>query len=207
MGNSPIDIFWKGTEYNNAEKLGVTIKRVEKTPEGTAYAHCIVVHHLTKDQNRGNHNLYMDVIDESGKRIKGAMVRGDNNGIKLMARIDKPDNEFGTNFSMYSQDTLSCWVDDVPGIGKVPSDTVSGFHTRWGGEIAQHNDYGHNSYYVIWQLRKGSGVVPEPPPKPIPKPPPPGPEPIPDPDGDYREGFKDGLRFVLEQVTQTLNKL
>lgn len=180
-----IDKHWHGTEYNDCEHLGITIKRAET---GNLHAHCVAIHHLTRDENKGNHNLFLDVIDEFGKRIKLATLKGDNNGIRLIAKIDKPDNEFGTNFSLYSQDTVSCWVDEVPGIGKVVSDTVSGFHTRWGGDIVGGNDYGHNSYYVIFQLTTDA------------------PDPIP-PNPTYEQGLKDGVKFAKHKLTEALDRL
>lgn len=212
--SSPIGLYWKGIEYNDAERLGITIKRTEVTGADKWVARCVVVHHLTKDQNKGNHNLYMDMIDEFGKRVKLATVKGDNNGIKLSAKIDKPDNEFGTNFSMYSQDTLSCWVDEAPGLGKIASDTVSGFHTRWGGDIVGGNDYGHNSYYVVWLLRKGNAITPPAPvpPLPIPTPPEPLPPPpteptVPPHGSEYLRGYRAGVIYAREKIRQLLNKL
>lgn len=132
--DTPISKFWKGIKYNDAERLGVIIKPtiIRDKP----YAEVVVVHLLTGEENNyGNHNLNFDVIDEEGKQIRGSVIRGDNNGIKLKSTIDKPPNEFGTNFALYSQDTVSCWVEEVPGFGKISSDTVSGFHTRWGGDM------------------------------------------------------------------------
>lgn len=159
---TPIEKYWHGIEYNDCPpELGITIKRANVTG---LYARCVVVHLLTREQNQGNHNLYMDVIDRDNHRLDNTLILGRNNSIALQARIDKPPNEFGTNFAMYNQDTDSCWVGEVPGLGAIPSDTVSNFSTRWGGPIVGGNDYGHVSYYVIFQV--GGNVVPPIPPEP-----------------------------------------
>jgi hypothetical protein len=159
---TPIEKYWHGEEYHDCDRLGIIIKRADTVD---VHAHCVVVHLLTRQENMGNHNLYMDVIDSNNKRLDGSILKGRNNNINLSARIDKPPNEFGTNFAMYNQDTLSCWVDEVPGLGRIPSDVISGFSTRWGGPIVGNQDYGHISYYVIWQV--GTGSIVEPPEPPI----------------------------------------
>lgn len=157
---TPIETYWHGTEYHDCDRLGIVIQRSNEA----IHARCVVVHLLTKEENGGNHNLYMDVIDENNNRLNNSLLRGRNNNINLSTRIDKPPNEFGCNFAMYPQDTISCWVGEVPGLGKIPSDVVSGFSTRWGGPIVGNQDYGHISYYVIWQIATTPGEPPVEPP-------------------------------------------
>lgn len=155
---TPIEKYWHGTEYNDCPpELGITIKRANVTG---LYARCVVIHLLTRAENQGNHNLYMDVIDRDNHRLNNTLLLGRNNNISLQARIDKPPTEFGTNFAMYNQDTDSCWVAEIPGIGFIPSDTVSNFSTRWGGPIVGGNDYGHVSYYVIFQVGGNTPPIP-----------------------------------------------
>lgn len=196
---SPINKFWHGVKYNDADKLDVII--IPTVIHDRPYAEAVVVHLLTAEENNfGNHNLFLDVIDEQGNQIRGALLRGDNNGIKLEARVDKPSNEFGTNFAMYSQDTVSCWVEEVPGFGKVASDVVSGFHTRWGGDKVGGQNYGHVSFYTIFCIRKG-GIQP-----PVITPP---------TEGEYERGFAAGHakgfalgRSTLKgQIQDLLNRL
>lgn len=159
---SPIDKYWHGTEYNDTPpEMGIVIKRANVTG---VYARCVVIHLLTKAENGGNHNLYLDVIDQGGKRINNSLLLGRNNNISLSAQIDKPLNEFGTNFAMYNQDTVSCWVGAVPGLGAIPSDAAMNFSTRWGGPIVGDQDYGHISFYVIFQVTSGTPIPPPLPP-------------------------------------------
>lgn len=180
---TPIERYWHGTEYNDCERLGITIERSTDAVQ----ARCVVVHLLTREQNMGNHNLYMDVIDQNNKRLNLSLLRGNNNGIQLSARIDKPPNEFGTNFSMFTQDTLSVWVSEVPGNGQARSDRVNGFSTRWGGPIVGGQDYGHISFYVIWQIG-GTPIPPIPP-------------------DEYERGFRAGVEYSKIKMLEAISKL
>lgn len=193
--SNPIQKFWKGKEYNDAEHLGVTIKRPDELIAGEWYARAVVVRWLRKDEiSPGNHNLYVDVIDLQDEQLRLSVIRGDNNGIQLRAIIDKPNNEMGTNFAMWRQDTLSIWVDGVPGVNRLVSDRVSGVNTRWGGDVVGGQDFGHVSYYVIFQIKKVSSQ-PDPPPPPDPTP------------GDYDKGFSDGYKAAKAKVLELINKV
>ncbi len=158
---TPIEKYWHGTEYNDTPpEMGVTIRRANVTG---IYARCVVIHLLTREENMGNHNFYLDVIDQHDKRLDGSLLLGRNNNISLFSRIDKPPNEFGTNFSVYTQDTVNAWVGEATGFGAIPSDTVLNFSTRWGGPIVGGQDYGHISIYAIWQIISGTPIPPIPP--------------------------------------------
>lgn len=159
--SSPIEKYWHGTPYFDCARLGISIVKPAIIP-GQPYAQAVVVHLLTKEENQGNHNEYFDVIDLNNKQARGSVILGRNNAIPLRTVIDKPPNEFGSNFAVFAQDTIDAWVDTVPNIGKVASDTVKGFSTRWGGPIVGGQDYGHISIYVIWQI--GTSDTPPPPP-------------------------------------------
>jgi hypothetical protein len=156
MANSPIQDYWHGIEYNDVNPIaGITIKRA--VPIGDLpYARCVAIHLLTKVQNGNNHNIYMDVIDKTNKRLDGSVLHGRNNNFSLTATIDKPKNEAGTNFSVGTQDTYSVWVDTVPGLGKVVSDEIGNLATRWGGSLFDNQDFGHISFYILWMIVTGS---------------------------------------------------
>lgn len=184
---TPIEKYWHGTEYNDCERLNIEIQRVS---DASQFARCVVVHLLTKEENMGNHNLYMDVINERNERLNNSLLKGQNNNIALQTRIDKPPNEFGCNFAMFTQDTINAWVGEVPGItGQIPSDRVNGFSTRWGGPIVGNQDYGHISYYVIWQIR--TDIPPIPPP----------------PTSQYEKGLEDGVDLARRAMIEALSEL
>lgn len=185
---TPYEKWYHGKEYNDCERLGITIQRVPTVE--AVYARCAVIHLLTREENGGNHNEYFDVFKD-GKRINGTVILGQNNNIKLRATIDKPYNEPGTNFSVGTQDTLNAWVGEVPGYGVIPSDRVNGFSTRWGGPIVGGQDYGHISIWVLWIIQTGNAP-------PIP------PDP---PSNDYERGLDDGVNLARDAILEALSDL
>lgn len=160
---TPIERYWHGIPYFDCERLNISIVKPALLP-GQLYAKAVVIHLLTREENQGNHNEYFDVIDLNSNQLRGSAILGRNNNIQLRTVIDKPPNEFGTNFSVFAQDTMDAWVDEVPTIGKVASDRVNGFSTRWSGPIVGGQDYGHISIYVIWQIITGDTPIPPEPP-------------------------------------------
>lgn len=157
--------FWHGTPYNDVpSQAGVTVERATVAP-GALYARAVVVHQMTPAEAGTNHNVYLDLIDENGQRVKRTTFNGYNNGIGLGCITDKPDNEPRCNMPMYSQDTLAVWVDKTPVISQIQSDRVTGLSTRWPGQSG--STYGHVSFYIIFQLTKAGVAPPPPPPAPL----------------------------------------
>jgi hypothetical protein len=140
---------------NDAARLGVT---VVPGGAGITQARCIGVHALTGDENRGMHNVFLEVLDEVGERIPSAAVAWTwygREGDPLVVALDKPPNEPAGNYALEANmiDT-ECWV-----LGTV-SDHVKGLTTRHPDE-PPGNTYGHWSYYVVFQVVGGS-VTPTP---------------------------------------------
>jgi len=185
---TPYERWYHGKEYHDCERLGITIQRVPTVE--AVYARCAAIHLLTRDENGGNHNEYFDVFNQDGQRLNNTLILGQNNNIKLSARIDKPYNEPGTNFSVNTPDTINAWVGDVPGLGVIPSDRVNGFSTRWGGPIVGECDYGHISIWVLWIIQTDN--IP-----PIP----------PVPSNDYERGLDDGVNMARDAILEALSEL
>jgi len=140
--------------YNNATKYGVQVKTLDDTGvplEAKQYWRVIGVHHLTGAENMGNHHAYCDVVDADGKRIQSArVVLEQSNTAPLFAVVDKPPNEAGTNFPMWSNTraTVSvAWPADNP----LPSEKVGVLRTDHPDEEVG-NTWGHHSFYVVFQL-------------------------------------------------------
>ncbi|MGC8878882.1 MAG: hypothetical protein ACP5R2_06645 [Anaerolineae bacterium] len=133
---------------NDAAAYGVTIKRAP-----AAAMRCIGVHHLTSPENRGNHHVYLDVLDEDGERLTGAIVlytwQG-RQGDPLQVICDKPANEPAANIPLYPGQVVTLWVDTGQLSGA--SDQVSGIHTAHPDEDTGNTRY-HHSFYVVFQLR------------------------------------------------------
>lgn len=130
---------------NDAESYGVAIEQ-HAPAAGETYYKVISVHHMTGDENDGRHNLYMDVLDEDGNRINGAILNVLNaDGTSTYATIDKPAAEPGTNVAIWKNDTLSAWVS-----GSLLSDVVSGISTKHADEESGNTLF-HHSFYVKWR--------------------------------------------------------
>ncbi len=136
---------------NDAESYGVAIEQ-HAPAAGTYYYKIISVHHLTGSENNGNHNFYMDVLDEDGNRIYGAILNVLNvDSTSTSATIDKPADEPGTNVPLWKNDLVSAWVS-----GSLLSDVVSGISTQHADEESGNTLY-HHSFYVVWQRTLSAG--------------------------------------------------
>ena len=84
----------------------------------------IGIHHLSGTENRGNHHIYADILDENGARINGSLIKVQvGNNPPTYATLDKPPIEPGTNAPMWANTQYQVSV------AHQPSDTVIGLHT------------------------------------------------------------------------------
>jgi murein DD-endopeptidase MepM/ murein hydrolase activator NlpD len=187
----------------------------------------IGVHHLTPDENRGGHSVYVDVVDETGKALRDPSLQlrwgweGQRAGeASPPKRFDKPANEPGANVELYLGQLL--WV-EVEG-GGLPSDRVANLHSKHADERGPQgelwNSIGHHSFYLVFQRTGVAGASqptatpvvatpekPETPPAPAPAVEAPHPAPPPAPAKVNRLGFylhlsldQDGLWEAIRQV-------
>lgn len=152
--------------YNDAARYGVQILHSAAPVWGERYFAVIGVHHLSGEENHGQHHAFCEVLDEAGKRIEGARINILTDGRPRGSMvIDKGDNEPGTNTQMHFEDTLTLYL-----AGDIPGEKVTGLHTRHEDE-EQGTTRGHHSFLVIWQLKRvGSGPPPVDPPEEEPEP-------------------------------------
>lgn len=169
----------KGARVNEALKYDVAIA-IGNPKDGKNFALCLGVMHLTPEQNGGNHNVFIDIVDRNGQQIRGTYVidwdwkdRRQNEPKPNPVILDKPIDEAGGNLAMFGGQVVRVQVKDTD------SDVVSGMHTYHPDE-ASGNTIGHHSYYVAFQLTS-SPITPPPPPPPPPPPDPPPDNPIPPP--------------------------
>ena len=67
-----LDAVADGTySFNDAVSYGVTINRVRTA--NLAWR-VIGVHHLTGEENQGNHNAFFDVLDAQGRRVPSSEI-------------------------------------------------------------------------------------------------------------------------------------
>ncbi len=128
---------------NDAQAYGVVVREPRAEPGETVYQ-VIRVHHLTPEENRGNRHIYVEVLDEEGKRIPGARVRiswqGDSRVFTVKDASDRP----GVAFAMDKWSVYDVEVEDAPS-------------TRVVGITAGHPDEGpgnrefRHSFLVVFQ--------------------------------------------------------
>jgi hypothetical protein len=130
---------------NNATPYGVQIRPVSD-PNAQKYWRVVGVHHLTGSENMGNHHVYVDVLDEEGRRINGSrLILTQDGAAPVFAVVDKPANEAGTNFPMWSSTRATVAVQDA-----LPSEAVMGLRSDHADE-GVGNTWGHHSFYIVFQ--------------------------------------------------------
>jgi CRP-like cAMP-binding protein len=124
-------------------QLGVTIEDAQVAP-GQQYWRLVEVRWEDEAQAGGKHHIYVDVLDESGKRIVGHPVTvfwGD--GSHTAALEDKPAPDLGFNYMMYA----SGYAYNVKVEG-LPSDILRGAGM---GDLANRFKGIHVAYYLVFQ--------------------------------------------------------
>jgi hypothetical protein len=151
-------------DANDADKYGVRIVPAEVAP-GQLYWRVIGVRHLEPAENTGKHNLYADLLDEDGKRVRDGSFQLERgwegqrpDETAPLVRFDKGDNEPATNIPIDRNQTL--WVRVA---GDLPSDKVENLHTKHADEPGPNgelwNTIGHHSFYVVFQRTRHSGTT------------------------------------------------
>jgi hypothetical protein len=149
-----------GAVSNNAEAYAVRVELADVSL-GDTYWRVIGVHHLTPEENQGNHHVYVEALDEHGQRVPdmGVRLRWGWEGQRPDQQItptpfDKPANEPAANLPVFSGQKI--WI-EVMGHG-LPSDKVVNLHTDHPDEPAATgevwNSKHHHSFYVVFQKRR-----------------------------------------------------
>lgn len=145
---------------NLAENYGVAVRPVSN--QNQPHWRADFVAHLSPSENRGKHNVYVDVL-ENGERVRDPNLRigwtwegRRPDEVAPPIALDKPDNDKGHgNIDVYPSQTISVWINGLP------SDVVSGIHTRHPDEPGPSgenwNSYGHHSFYI--RFVRVSGVT------------------------------------------------
>ncbi len=145
---------------NEAGSYGVAIQSAG-VAAGATYWKAVGIHHLTPDENRSRHNIFVDALNESGQRVKEASVAWNwegNANPPTPKRLDKPANEPGMDIPIFDG-VFRLWID-----GGEPSDVVTGIHSRHADERNGRdeilNSFGHHSFYVVFQRTRKSASAP-----------------------------------------------
>jgi hypothetical protein len=139
--------------------------------EGETYWKVIGVHHLLPDENRGNHHVYLEALDENGQRIRPIAWadftwegrRPDEQAGPV--QLDKPDAEPAGNIALHDGQKDAVWMRGLNRDGADKSDRVENLdivhpdEAGPGGEL--WNSIGHHSFYIVFQRTlKAGGVTP-----------------------------------------------
>jgi hypothetical protein len=191
--------FTRTPGLNDAADYGVTIVNVP----GTEWR-CVGVHLLTGEENGGQHNVFIEPVDSTGKRVAGCIA-----GWKWKdmhsdewappTPLDKPPSEVAGNIPLGAGQIATVWLTDG---STVLSDRVSGLTTAPNIPDQPGATRFHQSYLVVFQ--RGAAV------------PVPDPEPTPDGDLAQRVAFleaqiaaivpilEEGRRHILEAMDVTI---
>ena len=144
---------------NDATTYGVTIQPATGLTTGQLYYRIIQIHHLTSEENNGNHHVYMDVLDATGQRLNGTKISVVWPTGSSSAVIDKPANEPGTNAPLTGGQVVTVSVLGLPSDSAVGISTAHPDEppvTAWGHN---GNSVGHHSFLVVWQVTAYGGTV------------------------------------------------
>lgn len=143
----------------NLAKRGVELTPAVVAVKGQVYYQLVEGAYLDVDQSQGRHHVYVDVIDEQGKRLAGIMVRFWNGGAIRKPTELKPGELHAVDFPMFA----SGWSYGVAvdGLG----DSVFGMGL---GTPDQPQVGHHVSYRFVFQRTKAGQTEPELEPEPLP---------------------------------------
>jgi hypothetical protein len=155
-------VFLLNPGMNDAVAYGVTKHYCQSSPGSFRY---IGIHHLTPSENVGNHHVFLDILDEQGKRLTNMQIAYTWEGnrpdeVAPNVAMDKPAEEAGGNIGLGMGQIVTVWV-DAPA-----SDRVAGLSTMHPDETEAGMEYagntlGHHSFYVVFQ-RYGAAPTPTP---------------------------------------------
>ncbi len=134
---------------SNAEPYGVTVEMATVTP-GSAYWRLTRVHHLSADENRGRHHLYIDALKADGSRAFNTQAHITWDGGEHTTTLDKPLNEPAANFPMFK------WQKCTVEMRGMPSDKAHGISSSHPDEPNPDNSQSgntlfHHSFLVVFQ--------------------------------------------------------
>lgn len=141
--------------FGDAAAYGVRVEPAG-APAGAWYWQAAQMHHLTPEENHGNHHLYLDVLDPdlaqqanlTGQRAFGARIRVTWEGGEQVVTIDKPLTEPGANFPLWKGQVCAVTALGLPG-QELPSDQVTGLQSGHPDE-ASGNTWFHHSFSVTF---------------------------------------------------------
>ncbi len=144
-----------------ATPYGVRIVKAD-VAEGEIYWKVIGIHHLLPRENFSKHNVYIEALDEEGRRFRNPIAwagwtwqgkRPDERADPVA--LDKPDSEAAGNIAMHFGQNVTVWIKGLSSGANDKSDRVENLHTAHPDEPLPDgsllNTLGHHSFYVVFQ--------------------------------------------------------
>ncbi len=131
---------------NDAGPYGVFVRQPAASP-GDVVFRVLRVHHLTPEENRGQHHIFVDVLDEEGRRIPDTEVRIAWVGGSQVVRLDPDPFRPGVAFPMDKWN-----VYEVEVVGE-PSARVVGLTAGHPPEGRGNPEFRH-SFLVVFQRQR-----------------------------------------------------
>lgn len=125
------------------DQLGVGVQEASVAP-GQPYWKLVEARWADEKEAQGKHNIYVNVLDESGQRIIGQpVVIAWRDGKDVKPTEDKPEPEYSFNFNMYA--TLGSYNVYIEGL---PSDVLVGAGL---GDLPRPQWKIHTCFYLTFQ--------------------------------------------------------
>ncbi len=161
----------RGAVYNDAYgmiSLDDPTNRIEVLASDTLLWKVLGIHHLTPDENQGNHNIYVEMLCKQNEREAFRAIhwtwqgrRPDENAPDIFAG-QKPLNEL-VNIPLNLGMIVSVW----PHLGEM----ARGFSSNHPDADEDGNTIGHHSFFVCFQEVDPDAPPSDPDPDPDPDPP------------------------------------
>ena len=127
---------------NDARTYGVLVKPSQAQP-GEVYWQAVLVHHLTPDENRGRHHIFVEVLDEEGRRVNDVQVVITNGGTRTV-KVNTSPKKPAVAFPMGKWDMYEISIANAPGDRVI---NVTSAHPAEG----KGSPESHHSFLIVWR--------------------------------------------------------
>ncbi len=139
---------------NDAQAYGVLIKPASVRP-GETYWQAVLVHHLTPEENRGHHHIFVEVLDEEGQRVEDVEILIKNGGTHIL-KVNPSPQKPALAFPMKGWDMYEV------SIAGMPADRVLNLTAALPAE-GKGTPEGHHSFLIIWRRTRAAEEIEAPP--------------------------------------------
>lgn len=133
--------------------FGATVQRAEAAP-GASYWKLVEARHANPNREfGGDHYVYIEAVDEKGKKLRGVQARVERGGQAEIFTLDKGLGEPGTNCPLWKGNYVHVSMQGL-------SDKVGPLHGEHG--LYKEGDLYHHTWYLLFQRAVMGDKAPEP---------------------------------------------